>query len=133
MLEVLGTLGAGGGGLAGLYLLARGVWKMWSGQIREQRLMMEDAREERSDILAERESLRNRLNEANERCAELEKVLRDNNEHLRQQLNECHKKRRQWSEYSSQLRRDLIESGVSVKDLPPFPKEREISRNDGVD
>lgn len=122
-LELIGTGIAGSGGLAGLLLLIRALWKLISGQLAEQRNLLRDAREGTEAVVEERDKLRDRIMNLNSShdttLAARDKII----DQLRDDLHYESVRRQQWSEYSSELRAMLIEEcGMRLTELPDTPK-----------
>lgn len=64
-----------------------------------------------------------RSGKADEEKARTKEIL-DDNDKLRDKLEHQYSVNRIVKEYASQLRRLLIEKGVPVAEIPPWPKER---------
>ena len=130
VLEVVGTVGAGGTGIAGAILLIRAMWKLISGQLQEQRHLLNDAREGTEKVRQERDNLRTRNEELkqmwNEDADRKDNVI----DGLRDQLDREYSFSRRLAEYASHLRSKLIEEcGQAPADLPPYPKRRSVEDN----
>lgn len=100
---LVAVLGAGGLGAA-LLALVNGLVKWLNGSYGRQRAKSADLVKQRDDAYARAQRAEDRADEADARAD-------------REAL-----ERRRMSEYASELRRILIESGhATVEDLPPFP------------
>lgn len=126
VLEVIGTLGAGGTGLAGVYLLIRALWKLVSGQLAEQRKLLADAREGTESVVRERNNLRERLDTLRDQWDSDTSRKNAVIDGLNDRLNLKAQYIRKLEEYASHLRSLLIEDcKKDPSDLPKYPRRRE--------